>query len=187
MKAADFYSAFNPIVHAAIVDSGGVKVGKRQSVWNIVEENERLVLRFATNYKYPWTESDGGTFNFQAWRVPRTAQDSTVSDLGPHNSLRALDYLDEVTYSEMHKLNASINRRSPLAMEMDRYASKMRFTLQAQGFPVHPDNLRLNTSPDLRYFDSYDVESWGVFFSRALPAIICGAKDEPKYVFSRAP
>lgn len=185
MKAAEFYSRFNPTLSDALSRFGAKVVPKRKSGWSVDLGPTVLVLAFTTSFKYPWTAIDGGFFKCQGWLLQKPVLQSLEGDLPATEAIRVFDYLDDDTYQAVLDLNNRIKLLSPTARHNDEYAARMRAWMEQQGLNVVPNNPRLDVAPDLHYFSADDVSAWAHLFARLAPDIVRGAAGDAKYISPR--
>lgn len=181
MRAADFYSTFNPIISVAMARCGAARIPERKSGWAIDMDRGVLAICFATSSKYPWTVADGGIFTCGGWLLNRTSVKLASSSLSGDTAIGVLNFLDDTEFQRLLELNAAIKKRSPLARQIDAYALELRTSMEAQGLPVHPCNPRLDTCRNLHYMDAADVASWAEAFCRFVPLIVDRAKVDAEH------
>ena len=199
MKARDFYKAWNNQVQDEWSRLGLTRMTGRGSRWTLPLGDLLMLVFVEVNPKYAWSLEGGGNFSLYACLPREKPGDPAEYQEQMFDTIHCFSYLDDSLKAEIAAQNRSF------CDKLKGMAGDALFARMAEKYDCTPAQARelgllegaltaiemdidspveAWVNPSLYYYDNDDIASWARYFQRALPVMLEGVADSPRYAFA---
>jgi hypothetical protein len=199
LKAAALYKQWISEVAENWEALGIGKLPGRGCKWRADVGDKLLLLFVEINPKYPWTVYGGGDFSINAYLPRETPSDPSKYTEDIFDGVSFFHYWSNVHTELRYDANRNVFEKlknldkatlySDMATQYDctpEDARDLQFhetALEIMQMDVdEPSEAHVN--PPLYFYDADDISMWADIVSQALPGVLRGVRDNPRYSFT---
>ncbi len=199
MKAAELYKRWTGQVTDDWDAMGVSRLTGRGCKWRADVGDKLLLIFVEINPKYPWTLYGGGDFSLNAYLPRQSPDDPAKYSEDVFDGVSFFEYWSEEHMRLRHEANREVYDKIR-NLDKDKLYADMASAYDctpedARDLQFHETALEIMqaeidepsdalVNPPLYFYDASDISMWANVVTQALPSVLQGIRDNPRYTFT---